>query len=159
MNNPNYLAGIGALFNSQRSAAKNYFGKPTNKLNNVLDDIQDNLLGLLNTRNHYEDKDSLAPVCENSLPKYGIPNLSSFDASSKTAKNKLMIILKKVITNFEPRLEQTEISLLNSDKNGLDINFQVKALLQLEKDVFEVKFDLIMDNLSKRFKIPNIGTL
>lgn len=116
----------------------------------VMRDLED----LLNTRRTAGVIPAHLDEVQSSIVGYGLPDLSSADASSTNAREDVAAAIRAVIERFEPRLQDIGVFLLNPEDDPVRqaVKFRVDARLAV--DPFpDIAFDTILEMGSGQYKV------
>ncbi len=88
-----------------------------------------------------------------SLLTYGMPDFSTFDVRNPHDRNRLCVILKELINNFEPRLKNVEVTLTQPREHAQNLRFRLDALLEVYPAHEQVVFDAVLQLNTKSYQI------
>lgn len=109
---------------------------------------------LLNTRRTPIEVPEALGELDQSLFRYGLPDISSLSATSPETPRVLARSIKEAVELFEPRLSGVRVSVSASDKTGKkEIRFKVKATLEMEPNPERVVFDTVLEISSGTFTV------
>ena len=101
---------------------------------------------LLNTRSIPEPVPDALRELKQSLYIYGLPDTTSLSADDPGAREKLRQQIRACIQQFEPRLTDIDVTLLDSpDDSRRLVRFVVEATLLMDPDEERVVFDTVLD--------------
>lgn len=101
---------------------------------------------LLNTRHRCRSWHSDLKELKASLLNYGIPEFTSANMASDTAREEFRFAIEEVIRRCEPRFQTVEVVLLdNADRLDRTIRFRIEALMFADPAPEPVVFDSAME--------------
>jgi type VI secretion system protein ImpF len=117
--------------------------------------VQRDLEWLLNTRRMPTPLDEEFVELKQSLYTYGLPDVTSLSGDSSAARVKLLREVEEALTNFEPRLMNVRISMVeaDADKTRRELHFVVEATLRLDPTPEQVGFDTVLQFSSGQYAI------
>jgi type VI secretion system protein ImpF len=104
-------------------------GSPGYGLEQIIESVREDLEQLLNTRRSRELPETQYPELARSIATYGLPDLSSIDASTLGKREGIGRILEKIITLHESRLRKVQATMETPKGRDLSATFQIKAEL------------------------------
>jgi type VI secretion system protein ImpF len=122
--------------------------------------VQRDLEWLLNTRRTAETPPEDLTEVTNSLYLYGVPDITSMSRDSLAARKRLLRHIEETLAQFEPRLTDVRIALLDLDgeHRRRELRFVVEATLQLDPTPEQVMFDTVLEFSSGQYDIDATGT-
>lgn len=112
---------------------------------------------LLNTRRPIIDLPEWCHEVENSLLRFGIPDLTSYSLGTARDQSKLIALLEDTIGAFEPRLRNVTVNLLPVNSKARILKFQIEGLLRLESGAERIQFDTTLDLASGNYLVEGNG--
>jgi len=108
----------------------------------VLRDLED----LLNTRRTAGKLPADLDEVADSIVAYGLPDISSAEAGSTSARQDIATAIRAVIERFEPRLQDVTVVLLNPEDDIVkqSVKFRVDARLAVDPYP-DIAFDTILE--------------
>lgn len=101
---------------------------------------------LLNTRHRCRSWHTDLKELKGSLLNYGIPEFTSANMASDTAREEFRFAIEEVIKRCEPRFQSVEVVLLdNADRLDRTIRFRIEALMYADPAPEPVVFDSAME--------------
>ena len=122
--------------------------------------VQRDLEWLLNTRRTADTPPEDLTEVTNSLYLYGVPDITSMSRDSLAARKRLLRHIEETLAQFEPRLTDVRISLLDLDgeHRRRELRFVVEATLQLDPTPEQVMFDTVLEFSSGQYDIDATRT-
>lgn len=109
---------------------------------------------LLNTRRVADGTPGDFKELGRSLYFYGLPDFSSLSLNSPRDRNSLLRELEDSIENFEPRLKNVRVTLIESPSNTLRIlRFQIEGILMMDPSPEQISFDTVLQLNSGEYEI------
>jgi len=135
--------------------------EPENSLENPLSRTQSvrvlksavrrDLEWLLNTRQIVDTPDEALKEANRSVYVYGLPDLSALTMATAGDRNRLTKQLTAAIANFEPRLTNVRLSLVEKpDAAKKDVHLRIEAMLRMDPVPEPVSFDTVIELKSGR---------
>ncbi len=117
---------------------------------NLLRDLE----WLLNARQISDAAEITQENLSSSVYTFGIPELSSYAASSAAAPDGLRRAIARSIEHFEPRLHNVKITPIEL-KNRFDrlVRFHIEGDLHVDPEIERVEFDTVLRTSTKRFDV------
>lgn len=107
--------------------------------------VQRDLEDLLNTRRTLLEKPDAYPEVATSVFAYGLPDLTSFDASTRPGREQIGTLLESIVRAFEPRLREVRATLLDpAEGSDRTLRFRIDAQLNVEPAP-DVAFETILE--------------
>ena len=123
----------------------------------MMDAVRADLEDLLNARMTAVDLPPEFEETARSVVTYGLPDLSGYDVSGRSARADLSRTVAAVIERFEPRLRRVRVSVLDDKaKGGLSIRFRVEAELNVDPAP-EVGFETVLELTTGRTTVTPVG--
>lgn len=110
----------------------------------ILSVLQRDLNNLIMTRRSLAIDNSVSSAVADTLPGYGMPDLTSFSLSSAEHRARLRRELERTLRTFEMRLSDLIVTEGEVDATGGRIGFWVEARLNVEPRPLEVTFSAEM---------------
>lgn len=109
---------------------------------------------LLNTRQiHHQVPEGLKEL-ENSVYRYGLPDLTSMSGGSDAIRQLLMRYVEEELRIFEPRLTGVHVSVAESgDNEDRSLRFVVEGLLRMDPEPERIVFDTVLEAGTGHFNI------
>ena len=108
---------------------------------------------LLNTRKpivpHVDDY----PETSASVLCYGLPEAKFFDSSSGKQTDSMLLALRQCVQEFEPRIENPQVSLVVSDPLTRSLRFQVEGVIRYEDMEEEIQLDTVLELISGEYEV------
>ena len=79
-------------------------------------------------------------------PEYGMPDVTEFIHSLPDAVNEVRRAIRKSIEEFEPRLRNVEVNVVEIEQGSLQLKFEVTAELVTEKEEASVWFETAINS-------------
>ena len=113
--------------------------------------VRRDLEWLLNTRRIVDAPDEALKEVNRSVYVYGLPDLSALTMAVGADRNRLVRQLTAAITNFEPRLTNVRLSLVERpDSSKKDVRLRIEAMLRMDPVPEPVSFDSVIELKSGR---------
>jgi type VI secretion system protein ImpF len=128
---------------------------PASEIESIKQEVRRDLEWLLNSRSPHLDIPPGLDALDQSLVRYGLPDFSTLNMGSSKAQERFQSVLEKVITDFEPRLDNVavRVSLLHREQSRPSVHYVVEAVLKLEPTPMTVVFDTVLELGTKRFSV------
>lgn len=111
---------------------------------------------LLNCRQRCRGWHSDLKELKHSLVNYGIPEFTSANMASDTAREDFRSAIEEVIRRCEPRFQTVEVVLLdNADRLDRTIRFRIEALMFADPAPEPVVFDSTMEPSTQTVLVKN----
>src|ERR1700751_2393637 len=108
--------------------------------------VRRDLEWLLNSRSIAFEPDEALKEVNRSLYVYGLPDFSSYDASTAADQAKLLREIFGTIKLFDPRLADVRIIPVEMPGNGLkEFKLRIEALLRMDPSPEPVSFDTVLE--------------
>ncbi|HVA51440.1 MAG TPA: type VI secretion system baseplate subunit TssE [Pirellulales bacterium] len=132
----------------------------TQDVNELKQSVMRDLEALLNTRQTSPDLARDAPEAEiaQSVLTYGLPDLTSFLATSADARETLRFAVEEAVRRFEPRLVDVRVSLRKPEGQfDRTLRLTVEAWLAMDPEPVPVLFDTVVEPSSGVYKVQGTG--
>ncbi len=125
------------------------------EIERIKQEVRRDLEWLLNSRSLSCEIPPGLKALEQSVIRYGLPDLSSLNLDNPKERERFESVLAKVIRDFEPRLDRIEVRLDDQKQsNGRPrVHYRVEALLKLEPTPLAVVFDTVLELGAKAFRV------
>lgn len=107
---------------------------------------------LLNTRQTQELPPDLKEL-NNSVAAYGLPDYSSANVKSPSDQNRMRRTLESLISTFEPRLSDVNVTLEPARENERALHFRIDAHLMVDPAPEPVTFDTVLQLINGEYKV------
>jgi type VI secretion system protein ImpF len=108
--------------------------------------VRRDLEWLLNTRRVAVEPDESLVELNQSLYVYGLPDLSSYSASSSKDQGKLLRTIQSIIKEHEPRLSNVHVEPQDVSKtNAFNLRLRIDAILMMDPAPEHVSFDTLIE--------------
>lgn len=108
--------------------------------------VRRDLQWLLNTRRINESAGPEMPELRRSLFNYGLPDFSTYSLNSSVDRTELTSHIEDTIEQFEPRLREVRVVVLESESGDTRIlRFKIEALLVMDPAPEQIFFDGLRD--------------
>jgi type VI secretion system protein ImpF len=108
---------------------------------------------LLNTRQSPIPEIDAYPLARNSMLNFGLPDISAMGLSSASDHRRLRQALEQCLKNFEPRLQNVEITIEGADAQDRRLRFHIQGQMQLDPAPEEISFDTVLELTSGEYKV------
>jgi type VI secretion system protein ImpF len=128
-------------------------GQSGYSLRQIFDSVREDLEDLLNTRRSRQILETQYPEVARSIVCYGMPDLTSLDTSTPGKHEVIGPVIKKIVTQHEPRLRRVRATLVRSRALELRVLFHIDAELCVDpapKVAFETVVELTTGHTSVR---------
>ena len=116
--------------------------------------VRRDLQWLLNTRRINEAAGEDLPDCKKSLYNYGLPDFTTYSLNSSNDRADLSGHIQDTINQFEPRLRDVRVTVLDSESGDTRIlRFKIEALLQMDPAPEQIFFDGVRDPGNGEFQL------
>lgn len=117
--------------------------------------VRRDLEWLLNTRSIADPPDEARVELNKSAYVYGLPDLSLLSMETATDRNKLLSQIKRVITLFEKRLANVQVSIAPvPDAAKKDVHLRIDAMLRMDPVPEPIFFDTVIELKSGHCRLP-----
>lgn len=112
----------------------------------MMDSVRRDLEELMNTRQSSVGMSEDFVETKRSVIAYGLPDLTSLDASTPQQREDIGRVIETVVAQFEPRLKDIRASMIDSGEKSKDrrVRFHIDAKLRVDPAP-EVAFDTILE--------------
>jgi type VI secretion system protein ImpF len=111
----------------------------------MMNAVRGDLEELLNAKLTCQDLPPEFEETATSIVAFGLPDLSSVDASSKNARDGLARVVAETIRRFEPRLRNIRVAVVDDKSKAiLSLRFRVEAELNVDPAP-EVGFETVLE--------------
>lgn len=118
--------------------------------------VRRDLENLLNTRWRCVAWPPELDEMELSLVNYGIPDFTGVNMGATTERERLRVIVERIVRKFEPRFKTVKVKLIDSaDKFDRTLRFRIEALLHAEPAPEPVSFDSQLEPTSNDFSVSD----
>jgi type VI secretion system protein ImpF len=125
-----------------------------NPLMTLIRSLEKDLQNLLNTRKIYDNLPEQLAELSISLVGYGVPDLTTISIDSEMQKQKFCQAVQLAIENYEPRLRDIKVELLDTDKQiELIFRLRISAILLIEPEPVPVSFDSALLSNTRLFDV------
>lgn len=109
---------------------------------------------LLNARPNFEPSRLVNhPNAARSLLAFGLTDIASLGMASDGARQRIKESIHRSISDHEPRLEQVEVVVHDSEGIGRGLRFSIHARLRLTPSTEPVAFDAVLHPGSHRYAV------
>ncbi|HTR77603.1 MAG TPA: type VI secretion system baseplate subunit TssE [Gemmatimonadaceae bacterium] len=117
--------------------------------------VQRDLEWVLNTRQTPEPAPEQLEELRRSVYHYGLPDLTSLDRDSRHARDMLLRRVEGAIANFEPRLEDGRVSVVEQEGENFrrELRFYLEGTLRMDPSPEHVVFDTVLHISSGEYDI------
>jgi len=122
-------------------------------LRDIKASVKRDLENLLNTRKNIQQTPQTCPQVANSLFTYGLRDHSAENPKSPAVRLKLRQELEKIISLFEPRLQNVSVRAEGQKKGHGSLRFRISALLVIDPVSEAISFDTYFDLNRSEYKI------
>ena len=120
--------------------------------------VRRDLENLLNTRWRCVAWPPNLDEMELSLVNYGIPDFTGVNMAAPSERERLRVMVERIVRKFEPRFKSVSVKLLdNSDRGDRTLRFRIDALLHAEPAPEPVVFDSQLEPTSHDFTVADVG--
>ena len=121
----------------------------------VMASVSRDLENLLNARRHILVTPAVYTELNNSLFRYGLPDFTSKNPATVSARSQLRLEIEKTIARFEPRLKNVSVQMDTSARTGRHLNFRILAVLVVDPLTEPVSFDTSFDANRSQYLIKS----
>ncbi len=119
--------------------------------------VQRDLESLLNTRQSGDMIAAGLPEVENSLVRYGLPDLATVNGETVEGRRQVCKIIEQVVAQFEPRLREVRATLRESTTPfDRDVRFRIEGRLCVDPAP-DVVFDTTLELATGEYKVQAAG--
>jgi type VI secretion system protein ImpF len=125
------------------------------EIERIKQQVRRDLEWLLNSRSSGREFPPGLKALEQSVIRYGLPDLSSMNLDNPKERERFEDVLAVAIRDFEPRLDRIQVRLDDQQpSNGRPrLHYRVEALLKLEPTPLSVVFDTVLELGTKTFRV------
>lgn len=111
----------------------------------MMDCVRRDLEELLNTRQSSSGLSEEFTEVRRSIIAYGLPDLTSLNASTPQEREDIGRVIESVVAQFEPRLKEIKATMIDtSESKDRSVRFHIDARLRVDPAP-EVAFDTILE--------------
>ncbi len=127
------------------------------EIERIKQEVRRDLEWLLNSRSTPLDIPQGFEALEQSVIRYGLPDLTSLNLANPKERERFQEVLASVIRDFEPRLDQVEVRLKEQELTGgrRQVHYRIEAVLKLRPTPRSVVFDTVLELGSKTFRVES----
>ncbi|HEV2493981.1 MAG TPA: type VI secretion system baseplate subunit TssE [Terriglobia bacterium] len=108
--------------------------------------VRRDLEWLLNTRRVAVEPDESLVELNESLYLYGLPDLSSYSASSSKDQTKLLRAIQSIVKEYEPRLTNVRVEPQESSQTSkFNLRLRIEGILMMDPSPEHVSFDTLIE--------------
>jgi type VI secretion system protein ImpF len=115
--------------------------------------LKRDLSWLLNSRQSPIAELSSYPLSQGSMINFGLPDISAMGLSSASDHRRLRQALQLCLRNYEPRLQNLEISIDSADTQDRRLRFHIQGQMRLDPAPEEITFDTVLELTSGEYKV------
>jgi type VI secretion system protein ImpF len=133
------------LLDDTPSVSQEPAGNRFQNISQLKGSVARDLEAMLNTRQ--ETLEELPPEfteLNQALLAYGLPDFTSLNLRDRRDRNRILRVLERAISAFEPRLKNVRVVLENPRENDRALRFRVEAVLQVKPAAEPVSFDAVL---------------
>ena len=108
---------------------------------------------LLNTRQPPIAGIDSFDAASRSVIHYGLIDTSSLSHASLTDHKRIQQAVQECITNFEPRLQNTTVTIADGDLKKRQLRFHIEGQIRLDPAPEEILFDTVLDLTSGEYVV------
>lgn len=108
---------------------------------------------LLNTRRSVIEGISEFPAANRSVLQFGLIDTSSLSFSNTLDHKRLQLAVQQCITEFEPRLQNTRVTIEGDDLKRRQLRFHIEGQIRLDPAPEEITFDTVLDLTSGEYSV------
>jgi type VI secretion system protein ImpF len=125
------------------------------EIERIKQQVRRDLEWLLNSRSVSRELPPGLSGLEQSIIRYGLPDLSSMNLANPKERERFQSVLAAAIRDFEPRLDRIEVRLNEQENsNGRPrLHYRIDAILKLDPTPLSVVFDTVLELGSKTFHV------
>lgn len=117
--------------------------------------VKRDLEWLLNTRQIVDGIPPGLKELSRSVAAYGLPDFSGVSVKSPAEQKRMMRTLETAIRNFEPRLEDVNVTLIPASDIEQRLRFRIDARLRVEPTPEPVTFDTVLRAGIERYEVKS----
>ena len=99
---------------------------------------------LLNTRCPPIPNISLYPKAAGSVMNFGLPDISTYSASSMD-QNALLSAMVQTLRRFEPRIQNVRVAVARAENLTRSLRFHIEGRIQFDTTVENIEFDTVLE--------------
>jgi type VI secretion system protein ImpF len=99
---------------------------------------------LLNTRCPPIPNMSLYPKAAGSVMNFGLPDISTYSASSMD-QNALLAAMVQTLRRFEPRIQNVRVVVGRSESLSRSLRFHIEGRIQFDTTLENIEFDTVLE--------------
>lgn len=126
------------------------------QLSRITKSLARDLENLLNSRRSNYFFPEIWSELYTSIINYGIPDITGKTLDTHNHRHKICETIRRTILNFEPRLIDPSIEILNTNEN-CRLHLRIKGLLLIHGDKEMVSFDSILQSEESFFHIEEVN--
>ena len=115
--------------------------------------LRHDLEWLLNTRRNPLEAPNTLVELQQSLYKYGLPDMSAFTLNSPKDQSRLSWMIESTVTTFEPRLEAVKVSLEPVTPGSRMLRFQIEGMLRMDPAPERIACDTVLELTSGVYQV------
>jgi type VI secretion system protein ImpF len=115
--------------------------------------VKRDLEWLLNTKQLVADRPADLRALSRSLLTYGMPDFTSSRLSNTFEQDRLRRVVEESIAQFEPRLTEVKVSVIEGKESDRSLRFRIDALLRAEPSPEPVTFDSVLQLSTRAFVV------
>jgi type VI secretion system protein ImpF len=115
--------------------------------------LKRDLSWLLNSRQSPIAQLGSYPLSQGSMINFGLPDISAMGLSSASDHRRLRQALQLCLRNYEPRLQNLEISIDSADTQDRRLRFHIQGQMRLDPAPEEITFDTVLELTSGEYKV------
>jgi type VI secretion system protein ImpF len=108
---------------------------------------------LLNTRQSPMPLLDSYPLSQGSMLNFGLPDITAMGLSSASDHRRLRQALQVSLRNYEPRLQNVEITIEGADTQDRRLRFHIQGQMRLDPAPEEITFDTVLELTSGEYKV------
>jgi type VI secretion system protein ImpF len=113
--------------------------------------LRRDLEGLLNSRRPYSRWLGMGAL-EATIVGFGLPDLSTEDFASESARERIRRLIVQAIRTFEPRLRKVEVES-DGGPTAAGVRFRINAVLVIDRDEEQVIYDARLRPADREFAV------
>lgn len=125
----------------------------TQSLRMLRESLKRDMEWLLNTRRSVIDGSEQFEAVNRSVIQYGLIDTSSLSLSSTNDHKRLQQAVQQCIDDFEPRLQNTQVTLEADDLKRRKLRFRIEGQIRLDPAPEEITFDTVLDLTSGEYSV------
>ena len=108
---------------------------------------------LLNTRRAVIAGMERHPLANRSVMQYGLIDTSALSITSSNDQRRLQLAVQQCIDDFEPRLQNTRVTIESDDQKRRQLRFHIEGEIRLDPAPEEIMFDTVLDLTSGEYSV------